>query len=166
MTRRIIPRDLAARELAVSTKVLARYESLGLVQATHEGAEEGYEPAQIRRLWSIVTYQRDLGINLAGVEVILQLVDHLSRGASPRLRPGRRASRPTRRRRLRFRIRSPCLTLKTRSDRRTDPAAANRRGAGCDRSSTSSPRPVRAWAKPSPPCSAPAWWRWPRWALS
>ncbi len=39
MTRRIIPRDLAARELAVSTKVLARYESLGLVQATHEGSD-------------------------------------------------------------------------------------------------------------------------------
>jgi MerR family transcriptional regulator/heat shock protein HspR len=58
--------------------VLARYESLGLVRVTHEGSEEGYEPAQIRRLWSIVTYQRDLGINLAGVEVILHLVDHLS----------------------------------------------------------------------------------------
>ena len=78
MPRRIIPRERAARELAVSTKVLARYESLGLVQVAHEGAEEGYEPAQIRRLWSIVTYQRDLGINLAGVEVILHLVDHLA----------------------------------------------------------------------------------------
>ena len=78
MTRRIIPRDLAAKQLAVSTKVLARYESLGLVQATHEGSDEGYEPAQVRRLWSIVTYQRDLGVNLAGVEVILHLVDHLS----------------------------------------------------------------------------------------
>jgi MerR family transcriptional regulator, heat shock protein HspR len=78
MTRRIIPRDIVARELAVSTKVLARYESLGLVQRTQEGSVEGYEPAQVRRLWSIVTYQRDLGINLAGVEVILQLVDHLS----------------------------------------------------------------------------------------
>ena len=78
MTRRIIPRELAARELAVSTKVLARYESLGLVQVAQEGSEEGYEPAQVRRLWSIVTYQRDLGVNLAGVEVILHLVDHLS----------------------------------------------------------------------------------------
>ena len=77
MTRRIIPRDLAAKHLAVSTKVLARYESLGLVEVTHEGPLEGYEPAQVRRLWSIVTYQRDLGINLAGVEVILHLVDHL-----------------------------------------------------------------------------------------
>jgi MerR family transcriptional regulator/heat shock protein HspR len=78
MTRPIIPRDLVARELAVSTTVLARYESLGLVRAVHDGSVEGYEPAQIRRLWSIVSYQRDLGINLAGVEVILQLVDHLS----------------------------------------------------------------------------------------
>ena len=78
MPRRIIPRDLAARQLAVSTNALARYESLGLVQVSHEGSEEGYEPAQVRRLWSIVTYQRDLGINLAGVEVILHLVDHLS----------------------------------------------------------------------------------------
>jgi MerR family transcriptional regulator/heat shock protein HspR len=78
MPRRIIPRDLAARELAVSTEVLARYESLGLVRAVQEGPLEGYEPAQIRRLWSIVSYQRDLGVNLAGVEVILQLVDQLS----------------------------------------------------------------------------------------
>src|SRR5271165_3933330 len=78
MTRRIIPRELAARELAVSTKVLARYESLGLVRVVQEGSVEGYEPAQIRRLWSIVSYQRDLGVNLAGVEVILHLVDHLS----------------------------------------------------------------------------------------
>jgi MerR family transcriptional regulator, heat shock protein HspR len=78
MTRRIIPREIVARELSVSTKVLARYESLGFVRAIHDGPLEGYEPAQIRRLWSIVSYQRDMGINLAGVEVILQLVDHLS----------------------------------------------------------------------------------------
>ena len=78
MARRIIPRELAAKELAISPKVLLRYEALGLVQVTHEESLEGYEPAQVRRLWSIVTYQRDLGINLAGVEVILHLVDHLS----------------------------------------------------------------------------------------
>jgi MerR family transcriptional regulator, heat shock protein HspR len=78
MTRRIIPREIVARELSVSTKALARYESLGLVRSIHDGPLEGYEPAQIRRLWSIVTYQRDMGINLAGVEVILQLIDHIS----------------------------------------------------------------------------------------
>jgi MerR family transcriptional regulator/heat shock protein HspR len=78
MTRRIIPREIVARELSVSTQVLTRYESLGFVRAIQDGPLEGYEPAQIRRLWSIVSYQRDMGINLAGVEVILQLVDHLS----------------------------------------------------------------------------------------
>jgi MerR family transcriptional regulator/heat shock protein HspR len=78
MTRRIIPREIVARELSVSTKALVRYESLGLVRAIHDGQSEGYEPTQIRRLWSIVSYQRDMGVNLAGVEVILQLVDHLS----------------------------------------------------------------------------------------
>ena len=78
MTRRIIPREIVARELSVSTKALTRYESMGLVRAIHDGPLEGYEPAQVRRLWSIVSYQRDMGINLAGVEVILQLVDHLS----------------------------------------------------------------------------------------
>jgi len=78
MTRPIIPRDLAARELAISPQVLVRYETLGLVRCAHEGSIEGYEPAQIRRLWTIVSFQRDLGINLAGVEVILHLFDHLS----------------------------------------------------------------------------------------
>jgi len=78
MSRRIIPRDLAARELAISPQVLVRYETLGLVQAVQEGSLEGYEPAQVRRLWTIVSFQRDLGINLAGVEVILRLFDHLS----------------------------------------------------------------------------------------
>jgi MerR family transcriptional regulator, heat shock protein HspR len=78
MTRQIIPRDLVARELAVSAKVLLRYESLGLVDVVREGSVEGYEPAQIRRIWRIVSFQRDLGINLAGVEVILRLHDHLA----------------------------------------------------------------------------------------
>ena len=78
MTGRIIPRDLVAQHLAISSEVLARYEAQGLVHAAQEGPLEGYEPAQIRRLWTIVSFQRDLGINLAGVEVILQLFDRLA----------------------------------------------------------------------------------------
>jgi MerR family transcriptional regulator/heat shock protein HspR len=79
MTGPIIPRDLVARELAVSQRILLRYEQLGLVHAARTGAEEGYEPAQIRRLWTIVSFQRDLGVNLAGIEVILRLFDQLAR---------------------------------------------------------------------------------------
>ena len=32
-----------------------------------------------RRIWSIASYQRDLGVNLAGVEFILQLQDRMAR---------------------------------------------------------------------------------------
>src|SRR5690242_12434860 len=78
MTRPIIPRDLVARELSVSPRILLRYEEMGLVRMVREGAEEGYEPAQVRRLWTIVSFQRDLGVNLAGVEVILGLFDRLA----------------------------------------------------------------------------------------
>jgi len=78
MIRRIIPRDQVAQELAISPGLLVRYESLGLVRTVRNGSEIGYEPAQIRRLWTIVSFQRDLGINLAGIEVILHLFDHLS----------------------------------------------------------------------------------------
>jgi len=78
MTRPIIPRELAARQLAVTPKVLVRYEKLGLVQVAHDGNVEGYEPSQVRRLWTIMSFQRDLGINLAGVEVILSLCDRMT----------------------------------------------------------------------------------------
>ncbi len=77
MARPIIPRDHVARELSVSPRSLLRYEALGLVRVVQRGRDEGYEPAQIRRLWTIVSFQRDLGVNLAGVEVILRLCDQL-----------------------------------------------------------------------------------------
>jgi MerR family transcriptional regulator, heat shock protein HspR len=78
MTRPIVPRELVARELSISPNMLLRYESLGLVRVVRTEAEEGYEPSQVRRLWTIVSFQRDLGVNLAGVEVILGLFDRLT----------------------------------------------------------------------------------------
>lgn len=73
MSEPIIPREQVAEQLAVTTRVLTRYESHGLVHAVRTGSVEGYEPAEVRTLWTIVTLQRDLGINLAGVEAILHL---------------------------------------------------------------------------------------------
>jgi MerR family transcriptional regulator, heat shock protein HspR len=78
MSQPIIPRDEAAERLAVPVRVLIRYEARGLVRVARDGSVEGYEPAEIRRLGSIVSYQRDLGINLAGVEAVLKLRDHLA----------------------------------------------------------------------------------------
>lgn len=78
MTRPIIPRELVARQLAITPKALVRYEQLGLVRVVHDGSVEGYEPSQVRRLWTISSFQRDLGVNLAGVEVILSLCDRMT----------------------------------------------------------------------------------------
>ncbi|MEO6811629.1 MAG: chaperone modulator CbpM [Isosphaeraceae bacterium] len=73
----ILPREQVAQHFAVSVTVLTRYEARGLVHAVREGEIEGYEPAEIRRLWTVLSLHRDLGINLAGVEAILRLRSHI-----------------------------------------------------------------------------------------
>jgi MerR family transcriptional regulator/heat shock protein HspR len=78
MTPTILTRDQVARQLAVPLAMLRRYESFGLVSPVHEGDLEGYGPAEIRRVWTIVSCQRDLGMNLAGVEAVLKLRDHMA----------------------------------------------------------------------------------------
>ncbi|WP_406694826.1 chaperone modulator CbpM [Singulisphaera sp. Ch08] len=77
-TSTIIPRDVVAEKLAIAPAVLIRYENRGLVHTVREGAVEGYSPAEVRRIWTILTFQRDLGINLAGVETILKLRDQMA----------------------------------------------------------------------------------------
>ncbi len=78
----IIPRSHVAERLAVTETLLIRYEAQGLVQVARDEATEGYEPTEVRRIWTIVSLQRDLGVNIAGVEAILRLraqYDHLHR---------------------------------------------------------------------------------------
>ncbi len=77
MRRPIVSREEAAHHLAIPRETLLRFERRGLVAVVRDGDVEGYGPAEIRRLWTIVTFRRDLGINLAGVEVILRLRDQL-----------------------------------------------------------------------------------------
>ena len=77
MGRPILSREEVAKNLAVSPATLIRFEQRGLVSVVREGDQEGYGPAEIRRIWTIVTFRRDLGINLAGVEVILRLRDRM-----------------------------------------------------------------------------------------
>jgi MerR family transcriptional regulator/heat shock protein HspR len=74
----VIPREQAARHLAVAVRHLTVYERRGLIHVARVGSVEGYTPDQVRRLWTIVTLQRDLGVNLAGVEAILSLNQHLN----------------------------------------------------------------------------------------
>jgi MerR family transcriptional regulator/heat shock protein HspR len=78
MRQVIISRDQVAERFAVPVRVLTRYEARGLIQPLRgEKGVEGYGPAEIRRVWTILSCQRDLGINLAGVEAVLRLHDHL-----------------------------------------------------------------------------------------
>lgn len=77
MDAKIIPRQEAAEHLAVPTEVLVRYETRGLIHAVSRGGTEGYEPRELRRVWSVVSLHRDAGINLAGVEAILRLKDQM-----------------------------------------------------------------------------------------
>jgi MerR family transcriptional regulator, heat shock protein HspR len=78
MSQPFTPRDELARQFHVTTRTLLRYEERGIVRTVSQGTVEGYEPDEVRRIWSILSYQRDLGINLAGVEAVLKLRDHLA----------------------------------------------------------------------------------------
>jgi MerR family transcriptional regulator/heat shock protein HspR len=69
----IISREQVARRLAVSPAVLARYESFGLIRAVRAEGAEGYEPAELHRVWTVLSLHRDAGINLAGIDAILRL---------------------------------------------------------------------------------------------
>lgn len=73
----ILPRDQVAHRLAISTRILTAYERRGLVRPVRQGEVEGYPPDEIRRLWTVVSLHRDAGINLAGIEAILQLQGQL-----------------------------------------------------------------------------------------
>ena len=78
MIEPFFPRDQVARQFVVETRVLLRYEARGLLRAVKSGDAEGYGPGEVRRLWSILSLQRDLGVNLAGVEAILRLRAHIA----------------------------------------------------------------------------------------
>lgn len=79
MTRRqvIISREQTAQRLSVSPAVLVRYEAWGLIRSVREGDVEGYEPEEVRKVWTVVSLHRDAGINLAGIEAVLRLREQM-----------------------------------------------------------------------------------------
>jgi MerR family transcriptional regulator, heat shock protein HspR len=111
MTQPIIPRDRVAERLAVPVRVLVRYEARGLIRAGRDAlGVEGYGPSEVRRAWTIWSCQRDLGINLAGVEAILKLRDHLEQ--------------------VHRRLRSLAVDLNEALEAAPDRVAEGRRGSG------------------------------------
>jgi len=64
----------ASKTLGVTAEDIAGYLKEGLVTAERDAAGDlRLSRVQMRRLWSIVSLQHDLGINLPGVEAVLRL---------------------------------------------------------------------------------------------
>jgi len=72
--------EQAAESLGVSADDVRAYIQEGLVAAEQAEAETPIlSRATMRRLWSVVTLHRDLGINLAGVSAVLRLREQYER---------------------------------------------------------------------------------------
>lgn len=69
---------VAARLCEVHPQTLRMYERLGLVRPARIGRKNRmYSDADIERLRQIQRLTQDMGVNLAGVEVILDLLDKM-----------------------------------------------------------------------------------------
>ena len=75
--------SIAAIKAEVHEQTLRHYERLGLVSPARKGSSKHsprlYSDRDIERVIYIRKLMRDLGVNLAGVEAILRLHDHIER---------------------------------------------------------------------------------------
>lgn len=70
--------SVAARLCNVHPQTLRAYERQGFVNPAREGEKNRlYSEADVNRVRQIQRLTRDLGVNLAGVEIILKLLDQL-----------------------------------------------------------------------------------------
>ncbi len=70
--------SVAARMLGVRTQTLRYYERLGLIEPTRtQGNQRIFSRSDIERVQRIRNLMDDLGVNLAGVEVVLKLLERL-----------------------------------------------------------------------------------------
>lgn len=78
--RRYVMISVVAERLDVHPQTLRTYEREGLIHPHRSaGNTRLYDERTIRRLETILALTRDLGVNLAGVEVILSMRDELER---------------------------------------------------------------------------------------
>ncbi len=61
----------------IHPQTLRMYEKLGLVTPKRVGKNRLYSDRDIQRLRQIQRFTQDMGVNLAGVEVILQLLERM-----------------------------------------------------------------------------------------
>ncbi len=70
--------SIAARMVGVHAQTLRYYERVGLIWPSRTGGRQRlYSPADIERLLRIKTFTEEMGMNLAGAEVALKLVERI-----------------------------------------------------------------------------------------
>jgi len=69
--------SVAARMLEVHPQTLRMYERQGLVRPRRIGHIRMFSDSDVERIRQILRLKADLGVNLAGVEVILNLLDRI-----------------------------------------------------------------------------------------
>ena len=71
--------SVAARILGVQTYTLRYYEKIGIIEPSRSrGNIRLYSDRDITRLRRVKTLMEDLGINLAGIEVILRMTQRMA----------------------------------------------------------------------------------------
>ena len=78
-----LSREDAAQTVGITITRLVRYERLGLVSPPIENRRPHYGPGELARLRKIRRLTDDLGVNLAGVEIIMRLLDQMSDPGPP-----------------------------------------------------------------------------------
>ncbi len=71
--------SIAARMLGVQTHTLRYYEKIGIIEPSRSvGNIRLYSDGDIAHLRRVKTLMNDLGINLAGVEIILRMAERIA----------------------------------------------------------------------------------------
>jgi len=68
---------VAAKLVNLHPQTLRRYEELGLIKPARSSGRRLYSRRDIDRLRKIVSLTEELGVNLAGVEIILRMSEQL-----------------------------------------------------------------------------------------
>ena len=68
---------IAARMVGMHPQTLRLYERVGLIQPARHGHMRLYSERDIQRLLQIQRLTQDMGVNLAGVELVLSLLEKL-----------------------------------------------------------------------------------------
>lgn len=70
--------SIAAERVGMHPQTLRLYERAGLVKPARRGTNRLYSDWDIERLRQIQRLTQDMGVNLAGVEIILNLLEQIS----------------------------------------------------------------------------------------